>query len=279
MASVFFLGLCPAIELFLPPSTVFIDYFFFLHLPQQMGAANTEQAETWSRWLLFMSLKRHQLSPFGLPTGSETDKQEEEQCQPREEQRGMLQRSEEEPQSPTVDVEHDGQQQPDDTQGSHAPREPQKSPLKQTCGEDLQEGTTQPQSSSRRKEYKCEHCGKLFTWRSNLSHHRQIYTGVRPYNCRDCGKKLWNSWKLVCHRTTQIKKPFVCTTCGKRFCFISHLSRHQIIHTEERPYTCSDCGRGFRQRCHLLKHHLVIHKSPVHLQTHWWYEGTSSRQH
>uniref|UniRef100_A0A8C0FSH0 C2H2-type domain-containing protein n=1 Tax=Bubo bubo TaxID=30461 RepID=A0A8C0FSH0_BUBBB len=201
------------------------------------------------RWLLFMCLKSPQLSPFGLPTGAGTDKQKEEQCQPREEQRGMLQGPEEEPQSPTVDVELDGQQQPDDTQGSRGTREPQKRSFKGTCAEDPQEDTTQPQSNSREKEYKCEQCGKVFTWRSNLSHHRQIHTGVGPYKCRDCGKKLWDSWKLVCRRRTHIKKPFVCTICGKCFSFISHLSRHQLIHTGDRPYTCSDCGKSFRQHC------------------------------
>uniref|UniRef100_A0A8D0G2J6 C2H2-type domain-containing protein n=1 Tax=Strix occidentalis caurina TaxID=311401 RepID=A0A8D0G2J6_STROC len=125
-----------------------------------------------------------------------------------------------------------------------------------TCGEDSQEDTTQAQSSSR-EEYKCEHCGKFFTWRSNLSHHQQIHTGVRPYKCRDFGKKLWDSWKLVCHRRTHIKKPFVCTTCGKRFSFISHLSRHQLVHTGDRPYTCSDCGKSFRTN---LITHQRIHK-------------------
>uniref|UniRef100_A0A8D0G212 C2H2-type domain-containing protein n=1 Tax=Strix occidentalis caurina TaxID=311401 RepID=A0A8D0G212_STROC len=291
-----------------------------------------------------MCLQSPQLSPFGLPTGAGTDKQKEEQCQPREEQRGMLQGPEEEPQSPTVDVEHDGQRQPDDTQGSRGTRRPRKCSFKGTYGEDSQEDTTQPQSNSRGKEHKCGLCGKVFTrgsslrsheaihrgekpfkcqdcgksfsrkwnvlchqkrhtkekpvacttcgkhfafrsnllshrqihrgerqhtcshcgksfWRKShlLSHHQQIHRGVRPYNCCDCWKKLWDSWKLVCHRRTHIKKPFVCTTCGKRFSFISHLSRHQLVHTGDRPYTCSDCGKSFRQHCHLLRHHLTIH--------------------
>uniref|UniRef100_A0A8C0EEV2 C2H2-type domain-containing protein n=1 Tax=Bubo bubo TaxID=30461 RepID=A0A8C0EEV2_BUBBB len=189
-----------------------------------------------------MSLKRHQLSPFGLPTGAGTDKQKEEQCQPREEQRGMLQGPEEEPQSPTVDVEHDGQQQPDDTQGSHGPSEPQKSSFKGTCAENTQEGRTTPWSSSRQKEYKCEHCGKVFTWGRSLHRHRQIHTGETPFN-----------EYLQSHQRTHTKeRPYLCTTCGK--CFNS-MRRHQRNHTGERPYKCPDCGKTFKDFSNLICHH------------------------
>uniref|UniRef100_A0A8C8B6Z5 C2H2-type domain-containing protein n=1 Tax=Otus sunia TaxID=257818 RepID=A0A8C8B6Z5_9STRI len=187
-----------------------------------------------------MCLKSPQLSPFGLPTGAGTDKQKEEQCQPREEQRGMLQGREVETQSPTVDVEQDGQQQPDDTQGSHAPRRHRKCSFKGTYAEDLQEGATQPRSSSREKEHKCEDCGKVFAWGSNLTRHRRIHTGEKPYKCQECGKSLRESGRLLhqCRVHTE-EKPFLCTTCGKRFSWRSYLIKHQRIHTGERPYTCS----------------------------------------
>uniref|UniRef100_A0A8D0ES74 C2H2-type domain-containing protein n=1 Tax=Strix occidentalis caurina TaxID=311401 RepID=A0A8D0ES74_STROC len=219
-----------------------------------------EQAQTWSRWLLFMCLKSPQLSPFGLPTGAGTDKQKEEQCQPREEQRGMLQGPKEEPQSPTVDVEHDGQQQPDDTQGSHRPRRPRKSSFKGTYAEDCQEASTDPWSSSREKKYKCEHCEKVFVCRSKLIYHLRTHTGEKPYKCWDCGRGFSMRGNLLSHQRTHTKeKPFPCPTCGKYFSFRSNLFVHQRIHTRERPYTCSYCGKTFREGHHLRNHQDSIH--------------------
>uniref|UniRef100_A0A8C0EFL3 C2H2-type domain-containing protein n=1 Tax=Bubo bubo TaxID=30461 RepID=A0A8C0EFL3_BUBBB len=249
-----------------------------------------------------MCLKSPLLSPFGLPTGAGTDKQKEEQCQPREEQRGMLQGPEEEPQSPTVDVEHDGQQQPDDTQGSHAPREPQKSSFKRTCAEDPQEGATQAWSNSRGKDYKCEVCGKVFTCRSKLKQHQYMHTGEKPFNCRDCGKnfrKRWNllggvgeteewrrkrkdevpiqsqkcSFKDTCAedipeaptqpRRSSRQKEYLCEDCGKVFTRRNKLNEHRRIHTGEKPYKCRDCGKSFTLSGTLRRHQRTHNKEKL----------------
>uniref|UniRef100_A0A8D0FA10 C2H2-type domain-containing protein n=1 Tax=Strix occidentalis caurina TaxID=311401 RepID=A0A8D0FA10_STROC len=216
-----------------------------------------------------MSLKSPQLSPFGLPTGAGTDKQKEEQCQPREEQRGMLQGPKEEPQSPTVDVEHDGQQQPDDSQGSHRARSLRKQSPKVTYDEHPEEATTQPQRTSREKKYKCEHCGKVFTRNYSLRCHRWTHTGENPFKCQDCGKPsrggrgdFWaceignEGWsKLRVHQRTHTgEKTFKCQDCGKVFCWLGTLKYHQLTHTGEKPFKCQDCGKTFRTNGNLLRH-------------------------
>ncbi|KAK1344747.1 hypothetical protein QTO34_013445 [Cnephaeus nilssonii] len=75
-----------------------------------------------------------------------------------------------------------------------------------------------PDGDPSKKTYKCEQCGKGFSWHSHLVTHRRTHTGEKPYACTDCGKRFGRS---------------------------SHLIQHQIIHTGEKPYTCPSCWKSF----------------------------------
>uniref|UniRef100_A0A8C0FXP8 Uncharacterized protein n=1 Tax=Bubo bubo TaxID=30461 RepID=A0A8C0FXP8_BUBBB len=246
-----------------------------------------EQAETWSRWLLFMCLKSPQLSPFGLPTGAGTDKQKEEQCQAREDPQEATTQPQRTSRQKKYKCEHCGKDFSWENslrrhrrthndfwaceignegwvlvQGRRrkrkrkdgVPSEHQKCSFKGMCAKDTKEGAAQPPSSSREKKYVCEYCGKALGSSTNLRYHRWTHTGEKPFKCQDCGKSFAKSGHLLRHQMTHTKdKPFPCTTCGRCFSESTDLIRHQQTHTGERPYPCSHCGKKFL-RSNLREH-------------------------
>ncbi|KAM9633288.1 zinc finger protein 793 isoform 3-T5 [Trichechus inunguis] len=107
--------------------------------------------------------------------------------------------------------------------------------------------------------------GKLLQF---MNHDRRP-NGEKPWECTQCEKvfshnpalmykpAVTNSLVYKRKRIPPIKKPHVCSECGKAFCYKSEFIRHQRSHTGEKPYGCTDCGKAFSHKSTLIKHQRI----------------------
>lgn len=136
--------------------------------------------------------------------------------------------------------------------------------------------------------YSCEHCGKKFKIKGDLTTHTRLKHREPPVMCDVCGKTCRNSHSLythqkhahykakyecpLCHRRLvtqenldqhvltqhERREKYMCEECGKTFFENYDLRKHMRIHTGDKPYNCTVCGKAFARHSS-LRQHLLLH--------------------
>lgn len=89
------------------------------------------------------------------------------------------------------------------------------------------------------KPIKCRWCGKRFARMSGL------YTHIRFVH-QSCKDSIDGRSRKIRTQPSTVRKPSLCTICGKFLTTSIALRRHLLIHSNSRPFQCDICLASFR---------------------------------
>uniref|UniRef100_A0A8C3NW91 C2H2-type domain-containing protein n=1 Tax=Cyanoderma ruficeps TaxID=181631 RepID=A0A8C3NW91_9PASS len=79
-----------------------------------------------------------------------------------------------------------------------------------------------------------------------------------PYRCKKCGCSFRGPNLLSKHKVIHREdKPYKCQECGMAFVQLLRLKRHQQTHSGARPFYCQECGGTFTRLASLQRHHRI----------------------
>lgn len=108
--------------------------------------------------------------------------------------------------------------------------------------------------------YVCEHCGRSYKLKIDLTHHMKRTHVSDLQICRFCGKKVkdvkGHEWRHQ-KRNREIKYEYPCHLCRKKFHHRSRLDNHLMLH--KKGFKCEICGKEYSGTRELTSHKRFKH--------------------
>lgn len=133
------------------------------------------------------------------------------------------------------------------------------------------------------KPFKCQTCGKEFTFRRYLNKHIKTHVKDKVHQCSHCSKVFAVAYYLSRHlRKHKMRSDYKCNYCDRSFKTKNGSRHHLIAHFGEETYQCAICNKEFpsftKYRMHVqegsytCKYSMMSFKSRLsfdkHLKTH-----------
>lgn len=106
------------------------------------------------------------------------------------------------------------------------------------------------------KKFMCDHCGRKYFTKTDLTRHLKIVSGEISYTCDICSRSCSSTMDLKLHKTSHTnQKPYRCSypDCDKAFKTPAARSSHMETHSNIR-FDCPTCSASFRQRTLYQRH-------------------------
>lgn len=111
---------------------------------------------------------------------------------------------------------------------------------------------------TKRKEFKCDQCGKYYALNYTYQQHIKTHTEGKP-KCPECGSTFASAFSLFrhrarCHNLQHNYTLHSCDSCDKTFFSISELKLHQQRHSTLKEFKCTMCEKAFSVKGNLRIH-------------------------
>ncbi|XP_044013927.1 uncharacterized protein LOC122856298 [Aphidius gifuensis] len=111
----------------------------------------------------------------------------------------------------------------------------------------------------------CNTCGETFDTALLLLAHAEIHSGKNSQQCLSCGAKFRDADEVAehvrnCHGNAS---PNTCRQCGKQCKDKRSLSKHILVHSNDKSFTCIICDKKFLSKARLRRHKLSHEKKTV----------------
>lgn len=113
-------------------------------------------------------------------------------------------------------------------------------------------------TSTKKKEFKCEHCGKEYATKYTYEQHMKTHKEGRP-KCPECGSTFASPFSMFRHRAKAHNidhdyTTYDCKECDGKFFSPSELSLHKQRHSTVKEHICPKCSKKFTVKGNLTMH-------------------------